>query len=287
MPPWLRPRAADCLIGCVADGDPRYLSQALRLVQSIRWFGGRLAGARVLVCVVGNVDAPWRAALERHGADVRVVPPFHARNAFANKLRFFDLALASDAAMLLLLDCDTVVVRDPLPLIRRNVVQAKIADLPTVSHETMRRLFAHFGLALPAAAYRTTFLAAETIRYCNSGVVIAPVGSARTLAPAWQEYNRRLADALDLLGPEALHCNQASLSLAFAAAPVPFREAPVALNFPLHLTHLEPPADLLATDPAILHYHQLVDERGFLLPSPYPLAQARIARFNRRLAETR
>src|SRR6202035_255686 len=48
------PLPEECLIGCVAENDPRFLAAACRLVQSIRWFGGALAGARVGVCVVGG-----------------------------------------------------------------------------------------------------------------------------------------------------------------------------------------------------------------------------------------
>jgi hypothetical protein len=114
-----------------------------------------------------------------------------------------------------------------------------------------------------------------------------PAELAERFVPVWRRYNLELARDPDVLGACAVHCNQASLSLALAAHPVPFREAPLSLNFPLHLTDLEAPEAMLATDPAILHYHQEVDADGFLLASPYPLAQARIEAFNRRFAEER
>ncbi len=41
-----------------------------------------------------------------------------------------------------MLDCDTLIVRDPLPLLRRAVFQAKVAPLPTVTREVFERLFA-------------------------------------------------------------------------------------------------------------------------------------------------
>src|SRR5688572_10988275 len=81
--------ARDLLVGCVAENDPRFLGQALRLVQSIRWFGGELAGARVMVCVVGGPDPSFRQAFEDYGAEVRIVSPFHQRDRAANKLQFF------------------------------------------------------------------------------------------------------------------------------------------------------------------------------------------------------
>ena len=94
----------DLLVGCVAGNDPRSLGQALRLVQSIRWFGGELANARVVVCVAGGLDPSFLQAFEGYGAEVRT--------------------LSSADEGLLLLDCGTVVVQDPLPWLRRGSFQA-------------------------------------------------------------------------------------------------------------------------------------------------------------------
>jgi hypothetical protein len=279
------PRPEDCLVGCVTENRPVFLAQAYRLVRSIRWFGGGLSRARVWVCAVEEIDPAARRALEALGAEVRIVPRFDPRNPPANKLGFLSAAAEEDARMILLLDCDTLVVQDPLPFLRRDTFQAKIADIPSVPHEVFQGLFRHYGLPLPAPRYRTTFLATPTIRYCNSGVIAVPADLARDLVPVWRDYNARLLDVPELLGACAHHSNQASLALALAACPVPFREAPPALNFPLHLKHLDPAPNLLSVDPAILHYHQEVDDDGALLPHRYPLVQARIEAFNRRWAE--
>jgi len=279
--------AADLLIGCVTEDEPKYLAQALRLVQSIRWFGGELAGAAILVCAVESIGEPARRALEELGAEVRVVERFPAGNPSANKLQLFAEALGFGRETLLLLDCDTVVVRDPLPWMRRGVVQAKIAHLPSVTSEVFARLFDHFGLPLPPPAYVNAITGTPTIRYCNSGVVLMPADVARRFVPVWRDYNLRLAAAPALAHPCERHVHQASLTLAFAACPVPFAEAPEELNYQLNQTHREPPAGFLDIDPAILHYHGHVDVDGYLRPVPYPLAQARIESFNRRLREER
>ncbi len=287
------PPAAEIVVGCVAENDPRFLAQALLLARSLRWFGGSLAASRLLVCVVAggtdSIDAAARARLASAGAEVRAVAPFDRRNPQANKLQFFAEALdgkdGAAARGLLLLDCDTAVVRDPLPLLAGGALQAKIADVPSVTHETFERLFGHYGLPLPRRRYRTTLLPEATILYCNSGVVFLTADVARELVPAWRAWNRRLLDARELLGSAGHHANQASLTLALAEHPVPFAEATAALNFPLHMGHLERPAEVLAIDPAILHYHEAIDERGLLRPTGAPRAQARIEALNRRLSE--
>src|SRR4030088_1780807 len=104
-------RADQIVIGCVTEDNPKYLGQALRLVQSIRWFGGELARARIVVCAVERLDAGARWALERLGAEIRIVPRFDLRNPSANRLQLFDQIWNGSEQMLLALDCDTIVVR--------------------------------------------------------------------------------------------------------------------------------------------------------------------------------
>jgi len=280
-----RPRPEGLVIGCVTENRPPMLAQAARLVRSIRWFGGALVRARVWVCAVEGIDPAARRDLESYGAEVRIVPRFDPRSPSGNKLQFLTAGLAEGADALLLVDCDTAVVGDPLPLLAAGALQARVADVPSVTADVFARLFPHFGLPLPRRRYTTTLLATPTLLYCNSGCVFLPAFLARDFVPAWREYNRRILDVLDLLGPCARHHHQAAFSLAHAACPVPFAEPPVAFNYPLHMTHLERPPEVLAGDPVVLHYHDLVDGDGCLLPSPYPRAQARIAALNRRLRE--
>lgn len=279
--------AADLLVGCVTENTPQYLSQTLRLAQSIRWFGGELARARLLVCAVDEIADSSRKELESYGCEVRVVPRFHPKNGSSNRLRFFEEAWDEGREMLLVLDCDTLVVRDPLPLMRRGRLQAKIEPLPTVTHDVFVRLFRHFGLPLPPRNHVMEWTRTPTIPYFNGGVVLLPSDLARQLVPVWGSFNRELAERPELVYPCERHLHQASLSLALAACPVPFEEAPVELNYQLNATHLQPPEGFLTFDPAILHYHDLVDSAGYLLPPPYPLARMRSERFNQRLREER
>jgi hypothetical protein len=279
------PPPEEIVVGCVTENAPVFLAQALRLVLSLRWFGGALSRARILVCVVSGIGDEDRRRLTEAGAEVTIVEPFDRRNPPANKLQLFAPALAGGARGVLLLDCDTIVVRDPLPLLAGGAFQAKIADVPSVPHDAFERIFRHHGLTVPLRRYRTTLQSERTILYCNSGVVFLTASVAREIVPVWREWNARILERVDLLGSAAHHCHQASLSLALAAHPVPFAAAPAALNFPLHMTGLPLVPALLATDPAILHYHSEVDAAGRLLPTRYPRAETRIEAFNRRWSD--
>jgi hypothetical protein len=284
-----REDAAKVLVGCVTEDQPAMLADTLRLVQSIRWFGGSMAQARFMVCSVDSIAPEARRAFEGYGAEVRVVPRFDIRNGSANKLRFLEEAVGETGVeTILLMDCDTVVVRDPLPFFPPGALAAKVGDVASVTHEAFENLFRHFGLPMPPRSLVTTLLDEPTIPYFNTGIAALPAALARSLVPVWADYNRRILDVRDeLMGSCAHHSHQASLPLALAAHPVPVAEAPVEINFPLHLTHIPPPQPMLDADPAILHYHKLVDADGFLLPCPYPRAQERIEIFNRRLRQER
>jgi hypothetical protein len=271
------------LLGCVAENNEKYLSQALRLVRSVRWFGGALEGADIIVCVIDRVDPSYRRALESLGAAVRIVPRFDPANPLFNKIQLFRLPDLERYDTLLYLDCDTIVVQDASRFLTRSVLRIKMADVPTVPTELLERVCGYFGLMPPERRYRTTQDQTPTIWYCNAGLISCPVRFIPRLIPAWCKYELAFSANPDLLGSHQLHRSQAALALAFIANPVPFEELPVTMNFPLHLTNMETPHEMAEGDPIILHYHDLVDPAGYLLPSPYPLAQKRIKDFNSRL----
>jgi hypothetical protein len=193
------------LVGFVTENTPKFLGQALRLLQSIRWFGGELAKSHVVVGVVEQVDARARRSLERYDADIRVVPRFHRGNPTANRLSMIAELHDRPEQHYLLLDSDTLVVRDPLPLLRRDVFQAKIAPFPTVTHEVFERLFRHFGVPLPARTYTTGYSGTPTIPYFNAGVISTPRTLAETLVAAWRGFNTVLANDPQLAAPCEKH----------------------------------------------------------------------------------
>src|SRR5205807_1349023 len=117
-------RADEIVVGCVTEDNPKYLGQTMRLLQSIRWFGGELARSRVVVGAVEQIDPRARRAFEALDAEIRVVQRFDARNAPGNRLQMFDELYAGPEQNFFMLDCDTIIVRDPLSLLRRGVFQA-------------------------------------------------------------------------------------------------------------------------------------------------------------------
>lgn len=277
--------AGEVVVGCVTENTPKFLGQALRLLQSLRWFGGALAQSHVVVGVVEQIDPRARRSLEAYGADIRIVPRFHLGNPSSNRLQIFAELRDRPESHYLLLDCDTIVVRDPLPLLRRDVFQAKVAPFPTVTHEVFERLFAHFGVLLPARSYTTGYSGTPTIPYFNAGVISISRALAEKLAPEWRRFNAALADEPRLAVPCEKHIHQAALALALATTKIPVEAVGAELNYQVNATEFPTPRGYAEIDPVIIHYHERVDRDGRLLRVPFPKAQERIELFHRRLAE--
>src|SRR5258708_40369795 len=103
---------------------------------------------------------------------------------------------------------------------------------------------------------------------------------AGRVEPEWGRYNALLAAEPELAAPCERHLHQAALALAVAVSRVPVEEAGAELNFQLNMTQFPTPPGYLDIDPFIIHYHELVDTEGLLLPCPFPPAQERIDRFH-------
>jgi len=273
------------VIGCVAENTPKYLAQALRLLQSVRWFGGSLAQADFILCVVEGVDSAYREVFESYGAAIRIVPRFSTVHPQSNKLGFLQQDDLKEYDHAVLLDCDVVVVRDPKAFFCGEGFAAKIADAATVPHAIFEKLFKFFEIPLPDPSFEATVTGERTIPYFNAGVLAFSRNMLDKFVPTWIELNRKLIENIDLLERHSNFCEQASLSLALAACRSPFSTLGNEANFPTHFS--KPNERLEAVDPFLIHYHSEVDPSGHIKTTPYSLVNKRILQFNKRLREER
>ncbi len=273
------------IIGCVTENSQKYLAQAVRLLQSVRWFGGKIAGAKFIVCAIEGLDPAYRDEFERYDATVRIVDRYSKKHPQSNKLRFLQEGDLKDYRNILLLDCDTIVVQDPSSYLLSEGFRAKIADGATVPHEIFEKLYDFFHLPLPRKDYHCTVTGTSTIPYFNAGVLKFSQSMMCSLIPTWIALNEQLLEHIDLLGRYDKFCEQATLSLAVSAAGPQFYVFGDEMNFPVHYKEHTPSLEKI--DPLIIHYHWLVDSSGYVKPSPYPLVNNRIAQFNQKLREQR
>jgi hypothetical protein len=277
----LVPRAGRIMIGCVAENNQKYQTQALRLVQSIRWFGEKMAGANIFVCMVDEADPEFVEELVKWGVFVRIVKRFSISHPPSNKLRLFELPEVSSYDTIMLLDCDTTIVQDPSPFIDGDHFQAEMAAGATVPYNVFKNIFAHYRLPLPKQNYLTAITKQKTIWYCNAGVLIFPRALIQSFFPVWKGYTIDLSQKKYLMGKYYFFCEQASLTIAFAAHALPFRKLPLQMNYHLSLNISN---EMKRCDPVIIHYHKMNDQKGFINHiSKNPYTNKRINLFNERL----
>lgn len=271
------------VIGCVSENNQKYLSESLKLVKSIRWFGGSLSDSDLIVCVVDEVDPLYKEQFEYWGATVRVVERFHPAHPQSNKLRFLELPELYNYEVVMLLDCDTIVVQDPFKYIDKKSVQARIAGYPTVPHEIFVELFMVYGIKIPEKKYFCAVSGDKTILYCNAGVLVFPKKMLDNIANAWINITKELCDNIEILKESKNYCEQASLSLALCKTGLPFSELPIYMNCPVHVSAENFHKNLMTCDPVIIHYHHRVDENGLIIAGHNPFVRNRVEAFNRAL----
>ncbi|MGN2275042.1 methyltransferase [Priestia megaterium] len=280
----LVPHAGRIVIGCVAENIPKFQEQTLKLIQSIRWFGGSMAGVNIIVCMVEEVDSSFAEKLSKWGVFIRIVKRFSTEHAPSNKLRFLELPETASYDTVMLMDCDTVIVQDPLKYIKGDKFQAAMAGVATVSHQTFENLFSHYDLPLPKQDFKTSFKGEPMIWYCNAGVLIFPQKILPSFLSTWKKYVYDLVEHRYLL-KKFFFCEQAALTLAYYAENIPFEELPKEMNY-----HLNP--KILYTEkrvnPVIIHYHNHINENGYLLKKTkdIPLLKM-VQKFNKQLKNYR
>src|SRR6266404_3584539 len=178
------------LIGCVADNNWRFLDQSLALVRSLRWFGGAAADCDFRVCVVDSAKPAYIREMSRYGAQVRIVPTYNRDYPVTNKLRFLQQSDLSGYDHILLLDCDTLVVQNPLTPLTSDHLQAKMVPRRSVPHELFEKLFRLFNLPIPERNYEYSVSKELSIPYFNTGVVCLHKRQLSKLVTAWNEIAR-------------------------------------------------------------------------------------------------
>jgi len=276
--------AKEILFACVTDNKEVYLNQALRLVKSLRWFGGTQAQADIILCAVNGINKYYETLFKDLGVVIKVSPEFHPKNPYANKIRIFEQDEIYQYKTLILLDCDTVILQDPF-LFFDGKFRARIAPVPSITSKTLVQLCKRFKIHSPKPIYTNTFTRTETVWYCNSGVLIFPEEAISKIVPRWRKYQNIITDDPILNSACGLHSNQASLALAYIENPIPFNPLPFSMNFQTHHDDLPVTDEVLETDPVIVHYHQRFNEDGSIMSTPYPLANKRIQVFNEYLSK--
>lgn len=294
------------LFSCVGENRPDWFVKMENLVLSLRTFGGSLSDAPFVVNVVSGADPSFVESMARLDAAVRVVEPVDRRRPTSNKLRMFELAGSTAAPVggtasapasgggdraipappefdvLVAMDCDMVVKGDIAPFVSPDRLRAVPAGRDLLSDETWRTLYRLLDLPLPARDCTTVVSGQRTYPYFNSGVLFVPRAVCEPLRAAWLAHMEWImGPGLDQLGMDRLRKDQIPLSAALASAGLTVEPLPVNLNLSVTAARFAPPYRHQWGPPFLLHYHRLIDERGFLLASPAGRVNPELDDFNR------
>jgi hypothetical protein len=272
------------------EDHPGFHARVETLVCSIRALAGDLSHMPIVVLCLGSADRAFASRMRDAEAEVRVIAPFADRRpAHANKLAMLELCHENDFDVLLALDCDVAVARDPSEFLRTDAVVLAPADIDPLGERRWRALFECAQVASGERSLLSTAHGRPMYPYFNSGVLAVPRPVGLELAQAWR---RALADIERIFERHArivprskrFYADQLALALALRRG-LPWRAANPELNFPTHLRLHEPLVKDMS--PAIIHYHGEVDRDGFLLRPRCPVADVAAEVVNRARAANR
>jgi hypothetical protein len=273
---------------CIAEPTKQLLEQSARLLMSLRWFGGSLAQARFVLGCTGPIPQQARELFYDYHAEVTTVERYDPTHGHSNKIALLGSPILAGHDIVVLLDCDTVLVQDPVRWLNRDAIAIKLADVPTVSLAELEAVFRHFKCPMPSPRYHHELTGDPCLAYCNSGVMIVPEKYRQRLANQWDYWNRQVLTAPETLLFNRLHTDQVSLALALENSEIPFAPLPAEMNMPAHFAADVYPPAWQELDPFIIHYHRLSYPDGFLKPCALGQCTRRIESFNARLrAEVR
>ncbi len=267
--------------------DAAGVAAAVRLVRSLRWFGGGIAVAPVtLVTVETPADAdggqgPAATALDRRlatalnsrlataldDAGVRAGVAIHVATGDA-RAAMAEAVARLDADLVLLLGDDALVLRDPSAFLVAGRLRVLASEESVVSDDQRRQLAALSGVADSA------------FRDCEPKIACGPPAALAALLTRWLAFAQAIAGRIEILGERARWCDALAFSLAVAAERGELALAPelaVAAHAPL-TARFDPTIDAAVLRAAI------ADAPERIAFTPYPFVQARIERLNRRLA---
>ncbi|WP_162560253.1 class I SAM-dependent methyltransferase [Methylotetracoccus oryzae] len=243
-----------------------------------------LAGVspRQIVLHVVNAAADPGILARLSDLNVDIVPvDAYPDHPYCNKLQQLPCLAERIFDDVVLLDCDVIVLEEP-PL-ATGCAMGKPVDFERPGIAIVERLFAEAGLPLiPAVA---DVDGGKTVRgNVNGGVYLISRDVFAPLASEWRKWAAWCLKRRAVFDDQWMHIDQIAFAMAITALRTPFADLERRYNVPTHVR--QPPA--LDCDPAILHYHQALDDQFFLRPVPdLPKVNTAINEVNRRLENWR
>ena len=264
---------------CVIDDHPRFHLEALRWFTCLTELAG-VDPADLVVHVVGPRSTDVLTYLRTRGVTVRGVERFDPRSPHCNKIAAA-LALAEDGVdgVAVLTDTDVAFLEDPRQLcMPGDAVAGKPVDAPVPPRKVIEAVFDAAGLERPAGLPLPWGDGGSTVSgNFNGGLYLVPGGQLGRVSSAWSRWARWLLDRSELLEEWAVYVDQVAMALGLADARLVAVTLDVQWNTPIHDPGRIPAH---APVPAMIHYHQQVDEGGNILRTGIGSIDGQVDRVN-------
>lgn len=248
---------------CVVDQNPKFFSQALSLVASLKAVG--VSSDDILINLTPSAKQ-YRTDFEEIGCLVRDTI-FFADGKYSNKVAQLRNA-PPEADFIVCCDTDLMFMRNLASDItsKAGLVLGKTVDFdnpPVDRLHAIRKMFDDLPeIAETAADVNGNPTLAGNF---NGGLYILPGCHVQAFSKAWEYEALRLFNdpqVRDILSEFGWHIDQISFCFALNKLGLDYETLPITFNFPLHfplpIGKVENPADI-----RIVHYHDAVDENGF------------------------
>lgn len=242
---------------CVLDYSPLMAVQCYIWTQSLLY--NKILPKDIYVHTVGEIPKRLQHYLEKIEVNLVPVPIFDKRNKYCNKLVQLEtiLSLEENFDYIFLMDCDTAIVSlEDLKL--NELVYAKIVDYPNPPINIIKKIFEKEGFEIEKSV--TSFALAESnvtdYNNCNGGVYIIQKKFLKSLAPRWKKYSLKCIEYKELFTDSYhQHADQVGFALAMKSLNRKVEHLELKWNFPTHI-----PTKNITDKPAILHFHEQIDE---------------------------
>lgn len=245
----------DRLYSAVVEASSEYFQQARRLVWSL---------TNEAMVPVDQIVLHSIAPIERMryftsmGVRVVQVPPF-PENPWCNKLQQFENLLKQDFFDVVLLDTDTLVLEEP-PRAGYRSVSAKPVDFSNPPTDILMQIYNDAGIEW-SSGYSDIDGSLTAYANANGGVYVMDRQCLLEISDRWIHWANWLMERRSVFGQFWWHIDQVSFAMAVSETGVDFKELDRRYNFPTqnHQQGME-----LDRIPAILHYHNCINDDGTL-----------------------
>ena len=266
----------------VVDSAPCFLPQTRMFLASLMAQG--VVPDQIHAHVTPEVGEEARALLRKIGVCSHELRPF-LDGKYCNKLVQLDALFSLEADVYILCDTDLAFAGSIEKWIDPNNVRAKPVDFENPPLERLTALKDRFGFVYTPRLVSTSCNDGTTwSTNCNGGLYLVPGKLAAPLAQNWKFYATLLRECEDILEGYFHHVDQISFAMATLAMGQDVHALPLEANFPMHLVDYF--SEMNFSEPAVLHYHWLLDAAGRVQLTGHPYVDAAVAKVNAALSAT-